>query len=102
MSKTRAKTPEGVLRAAARYIEEHGWTQGTFQDETGAVCATGAVNAVLHGDPLGYDVQRVDLKIRVFRELELRTEEQFGEGSIVDFNDAEGRTVDEVLAVFRA
>lgn len=97
MSKTRAKTPEGVLRAAARYIEEHGWTQWRLQDETGAVCAVGAVNAVLHGDPRSYDPQRADLDDQVFGALWLRIG-----GSVFGFNDAPGRTVDEVLAVFRA
>ncbi len=31
---------------AATYIEDHGWTQGVFEDGRGAVCALGAIRAV--------------------------------------------------------
>lgn len=40
-------TPTQILNAAADYIEEHGWTQGSYCDiESGAVCAVGAIRMV--------------------------------------------------------
>lgn len=44
MRKTRATTPNGVLKAAARLIREHGWTQHAFSDEQGRICAAKAIN----------------------------------------------------------
>lgn len=39
------------LRAAAAYIDQHGWQQGmAIYHETGAVCALGALGMVCEGD----------------------------------------------------
>lgn len=99
MSRTRAKTPKGVLRAAARYIEEHGWYQGDYAAPDGAVCALGAINVVVTGSPydLGDGVDR-DLTLAAANVIENRLGSI---GPISWWNDAPGRTKDEVLAVLR-
>ena len=66
---------------AADYIREHGWTQGTEQDDDGHVCLTGALRlcSPIPGD--GYIAREV------FRRR------QRAEG----WNDEHGRTSDEVI-----
>ena len=90
--KTKAKTPEGILRAAARYIRKHGWYQGDLvDDETGAVCLYGAVYAVVTGSPDTYSSSASivgDL-------LRQRTGVHYPD----EWNDEAGRTEAEVLAV---
>lgn len=74
------------LRAAADYMAQHGWTQNSERDdETGAVCLTGAIR---HCSPDPGDFYL----IRGF----LRRSER-GE----DWNDDPERTQDEVLEVLR-
>lgn len=50
-AETRERTAADVLRAAARYIEEHGWEHSGEYVAQGRVCVYGAINAVLTGDP---------------------------------------------------
>jgi hypothetical protein len=46
---TEVKTPRQICADAAEYIMEHGWTQGRLQDETGSVCAVGAMHMAAFG-----------------------------------------------------
>jgi hypothetical protein len=74
------------LRAAANYMAEHGWTKGIERDEDdGSVCLTGAIRycAPQNGDE--YLVRAV-LRRR---------------GRAEAWNDADGRTDDEVLTYLR-
>jgi hypothetical protein len=74
--KTRAKTPQGILRAAARYIEEHGWVQHMAETDGGRVCLLQALNKV--------------------------APDAWAKASTSSHNnDAPGRTKEEVLAVLR-
>lgn len=38
-------TPKELLGKAAEYLGEHGWTQGKFENDAGAVCVDGAITA---------------------------------------------------------
>ncbi len=72
-------------KAAADYIREHGWCQGTFVNKNGCVCAGGAINrACIRDSHLLYDAF----------DSEIGTTNTFG------WNDTPGRTKEEVLAVF--
>lgn len=95
------KTSE-LLRKAAGEIRRRGWIQnhlGESSDvENCAVCAIGAVNAAACGSPfmgLGPG-ERAPLDI-----LETLLEEDCsGYVWIANYNDAPGRTVDDVLDLF--
>lgn len=77
----------GRLRAAADYLDAHGWTQGELRDdETGAVCATGAV---MFCRP---QVGDEHLIVQVLRHR----------GTAEEWNDEDGRTQEEVHAALSA
>ena len=85
---------------AADYIREHGWCQNNFADERGRCCAAGARNAVIYGSPCG---------VREYMSIEAKRESALTQAfkmesdltmSIPEWNDIEGRTKEEVLAVF--
>lgn len=99
MTRTRAKTPAGVLRAAARYIEEHGWVQGIVQDREGRVCAVGALGKVLPARTADSD-DALYYEARALADERAR-ERAGGWGSVVAFNDSLGRTQAEVVALLR-
>lgn len=66
--------------AAARLIERRGWCQGAFERLDGRVCAAGAINrAATSVAWLDFDYYQTV-------------------GSLIPFNDAPGRTKDEVLS----
>lgn len=44
-------TVSEVLRRAEQVIAKRGWCQEDFTDDSGAVCARGAINVVVTGDP---------------------------------------------------
>lgn len=67
-------------RAAAVYIDVHGWTQGQMDDGTGCVCLTGALK---HCCPVPGDFELV---------REVHRQRDRGER----WNDAEDRTAEEV------
>jgi hypothetical protein len=72
---------------AADYIEKHGWCQNTYWDEQGRVCALGAIR---RANALTRDAN--DAAFKMLR---------FLDGSVHGWNDAPGRTKEEVVAVLR-
>lgn len=94
------------LRAAARYIDDHGWHQGSMEHE-GRVCAVGALGATIFGDPAmcgfapwanpeeykRYRAARTALAIH----LDVY-DEQSGKDSIPEWNDAQVRIKEDVTA----
>jgi hypothetical protein len=101
---------KAALLKAAEVIETNGWTQGQYYDYRQAaagtpmnecrVCAAGALCLAILGDPripdfnagasgLFYQARReVSKRLPVFEAL-------------TEWNDAEGRTAEEVAAFFR-
>lgn len=79
-----------ILRRAADIIEENGWIQGTLvDDETGAVCAIGAIQqACRQIDTPTYWSARNALG-------------QYVDDGVSIWNDDEDRTKEEVLAALR-
>lgn len=73
-------------KRAAEYIAEHGWTQGTVQDNVGHVCLTGALQKVSENG--------LDLGIAVA----VLGNHGYGMG----WNDQPGRTVGEVTTALHS
>lgn len=88
-----------VLRAAKQVLIERGWTQGKYVDDFGCVCSFGAINVAVTGDPRQSGSYRSS-------EEQAATEASRLVSKAVDrelldiWNDAVGRTKDDVLAAF--
>lgn len=88
----RPKTPQETLLAAARYIEEHGWCQGSWSQPDGSVCLWGALRAIVVGDHGSFS-----------REDWEPLAERLPLGKFAAaWNDEPGRTEAEVIAALRA
>lgn len=95
------------LEKAASIIEQRGWTQGELLNrQTGAVCAYGALNFVfgeplLHGD-VAWPEDATERATALGEIVEEHLSREVGYWSeLTDYNDADGRTGDEVIAAFR-
>lgn len=77
-----------VLQAAARYIDECGWTQGSYGVSGGPRCALGAI---LHVSDDSTAVVRAAQRLKGFLGIDITV-----------WNDAKGRTRDEIVAAMRA
>lgn len=78
-----------TLLRAADYIEERGWCQLRYHTRAGHVCAYGAILSI-EGD------------ISVRRKAEVRFSRFHDVLSMENYNDAPGRTKEEVVAALRA
>lgn len=76
-----------MLLRAADYIEEHGWCQHKLKDDEGRVCLLGAIWKV-DGEGLNF-MPRVDRAAGV------------DAGGLISWNNALGRTKQEVVDVLR-
>lgn len=90
-------------RAALAELRVHGWTQGRLADSSGRLCLVGALVGCAHleGPP---QYIRTDPAIRiiaqVIREQYPESADRGSDGTvIIKFNDARGRTQDEVERV---
>jgi hypothetical protein len=102
MNKSKAKTARGILRAAAHIIRERGWTQRSYENMAGQVCLYGAVYTAMYGNASGTTPPGVGIDVR----LEGRVVDILyarvataGYRSPVSFNDAPGRTAEQVIAI---
>lgn len=99
-----------VLRSAAVYLERHGWITGAYYDATTGVftppaCMVGAIGMVCYGGPVDAPAQHFDDPgFLDFEEAVLHLDRYLlvedGTESY-EFNDARGRTVDQVTDVLR-
>jgi hypothetical protein len=100
-------TPE-ILLGAADVIVEHGHHKGGFMHR-GAVCARGAINTVVNGDPnnCGGFASQADQVAQVLADhLGLESTIDFGTTTYVVtaigwWNDAPDRTAEQVTAALR-
>jgi hypothetical protein len=114
LSSTVPITPATVLRGAAAYLQQHGWTRGAFfdPDDDGpfpAACATGAIRMAIHGNlaatftALPDDSEARALIGKAQRHLAAHLHDWFDPEEtssidiIGDWNDDEGRTLTEVV-----
>ncbi|HEX8345158.1 MAG TPA: hypothetical protein VF657_10565 [Actinoplanes sp.] len=103
-------TAARVLRSAALYLERHGWIQGAYYDATAqtftpAACMVGAIAMVCYGGPVDAPAQHFDDPGYLdFEEAVLHLDRYLlaEDGSeSYEFNDARGRTLDDVTHVLR-
>jgi hypothetical protein len=103
-------TPATTLRDVALYLVRHGWIQGAYYDATSGrfaspVCTVGGIGMVCYGGPVDAPAENFDdpgfpdfeaavLYLDVYVSM-------LGEGrqTVYEFNDAKGRTVEQVLTV---
>lgn len=83
--------PSEILALAEVYLDECGWVQGRFHNELGQVCAIGALRLAYGGQDPTRDV---------YFEAWAWLEDVIGK-YVGKWNDAPGRTVEEVKAAFR-
>lgn len=78
-----------VLLAAADYIEAHGWCQGRVEDDAGNVCAIGGIDKACNGYWIRANTRE-------------RFRSYLGRGLISNWNNAPGRTKEEVVHALRS
>jgi hypothetical protein len=103
-------TAAQVLRDAALYLERHAWIQGAYYDATSqtftpAACMVGAIGMVCYGGPVEAPAQHFDDPgFLDFEEAVLHLDRYLlvMDGSeSYEFNDAKGRTTEDVTRVLR-
>jgi hypothetical protein len=103
-------TAAPVLRSAALYLERHGWIQGAYFDPTATIFTpaadmAGAIGMVCYGGPVEAPAQHFDDPGYLdFEEAVLHLDRYLlvMDGTeAYEFNDAKGRTVDQVTHVLR-
>lgn len=112
---TTTVTPATTLRDAASYLARHGWVQGCYYDYTATVftpaaCVVGAIGIVCYGGPVDAPAQHFEAPGWAQFEaalafLDLYLFNRYGSTvapTSYDFNDAKGRTADEVIGVLNA
>lgn len=96
-----------VCEAAIDAIERRGWTQGIVEDDDGRICLVGAVNVASRGTATNVKTRHVAIERQRAKALsdiyaEIRANDLVdSSGWITQYNDAPGRTVDEVIEVLR-
>ncbi|MFG3705559.1 hypothetical protein ACGF7U_12615 [Micromonospora sp. NPDC047670] len=109
-------TPADILRCAARYLELHGWNQGTYYALTDnspfpPACVTGAIGMAAYGrftlmpadmthDPGFGDYDRAVQYLVDY--LDLHDENNHDDPTPFGWNDRPNRTAAQVIATLRA
>lgn len=92
---------EEVLRKAADRLETGGWCQHTSVDREGRYCAAAAIDYATGYDPVdGYDNRMVATGL-YDAAMALLAEHVGDPGGIVSWNDAPGRTAEQVIHAMR-
>lgn len=89
------------LLRAAEIIEERGWCQGRQEDDQGRVCFHGAISIAWHGRTHGTVPRDVYLERIQPILVALGVDPQEIEFGAASWNNAEGRTKEEVQAALR-
>lgn len=93
-----------TLESAAKILEEHGWCQGVGQKASGERCAVAAVGTAAFGDARieGRVPADHSLYIESLAELAKRLRKPGKLDAVVRYNDTQGRTVNQVVALMRS
>ncbi|MFH8744937.1 hypothetical protein ACH4GG_27470 [Streptomyces albidoflavus] len=96
-----------LLERAAAHIDRVGWTQGDWHEETPGLqpkdspaCADGALSVVAYGRPCGAGARTPD-QFALHSAAVTALIRHIGAG-LIDWNDAEGRTKEQVVGAMRA
>ncbi|MFI0031308.1 hypothetical protein ACH4M8_18650 [Streptomyces albidoflavus] len=97
-----------LLERAAAHIDRVGWAQGDWYEETpdlqpkdSPVCADGALTVAAYGEPRGAGVHRKPDEFALHSAAVTVLIRHIGEG-LIDWNDAEDRTKEQVVGAMRA
>ena len=82
-------TDNEICKTVAKYIREHGWCQGEYHATDGRVCLVGALDSCFSNDYTNGEYRAVQRKLGVA-------------GPLSEWNDQEGRTVEEVLTILES
>ncbi|MCW2900031.1 MAG: hypothetical protein JWO67_2296 [Streptosporangiaceae bacterium] len=88
------------LRAAADVLRRDGWTQGSYHGPGGCHCALGALVVATTGEELDPDEDPEVWSVRYSGAVEVL--EKYTKRHTPQWNDAPGRTADEVIAALLA
>jgi len=102
--------PATTLRAAASYLDRHGWCQGGYYEQTGrglmpAACLVGAIGMVCYGGQVDAPAQHFDDP--GWGDFEAAVAHLDGyltvwhDTDVYSFNDVKGRTAEQVIAALR-
>jgi hypothetical protein len=108
-------TSATTLRAAATYLDRHGWCQGSYYEQIArglmpAACLVGAIGMVCYGGQVDAPAQHFedpgwgDFEAAVAyldRYLDQHLADPDG-ADVYSFNDARGRTAEQVTAALRS
>jgi len=104
-------TPARTLRAAASHLERHGWIQHAYYDLTSTVftpaaCMVGAIAMVCYGGPVDcpahlFDEPGFDEFEAALTVLDAYVSRRGLAPTAYDFNDAKGRTAEQVIHVLK-
>ena len=112
-------TPADTLRCAARYLEIHGWTQGTHYSNQGGTfppaCAVGAIGMAAHGRLVMLpcnsgsgrrEARRARKYLTAYLAdtgaLTIPANDWQGWPTVTDWNDRDGQTAEQVITTLRA
>lgn len=98
------------LRAAAEVLKRDGWTQGAYHSDDGCHCALGAIARVISARSDRPNPDRwkpwadssVRLRLDALALANHLGDPVFPRLAVTDWNDAPGRTADEVIAALEA
>jgi hypothetical protein len=112
-------TPATTLRAAATYLDRHGWIQGGYYEQTArgfapAACLVGAIGMVCYGGQVDAPAQHFedpgwgDFETAVafmdgyLCQVDPYATDACSFNDVYSFNDTPGRTADQVTATLRS
>lgn len=99
----RVKTVPDVLRHAARYIEEFGWSDDLTLCDDGRRCTGSAISFVATGKGWESEDPLVDAAATaLIRHIERKPPIWFPMGAVANWNDDEASSAAEVIAALRA
>lgn len=93
-----------VYKEAAEIIRERGWNQGEYMGPGGCVCVSGAIMIAMNQPAQEPTLKHFSLWETLGNADSLIVELalQLGVGCLANWNDAQDRTVDEVLEALEA
>lgn len=93
---TDRKEAAAILKNAKTFLEDRGWCQFVGFDSEGHRCIIGAMGAVGKESPYSQYMQALHTLVNLIEEKPLEFDNPSGASPIVAWNDAAGRTVEEV------
>ena len=89
-----------ILEKAAEVLEIRGWTQNTYEDAEGQVCAVGAIRVVAWGHSRWSGTGAIDYQVAGMAQAAMSA--HLGVRDLaIEWNDSPERTKEEVIDAFK-